>query len=172
MKKFIYIIIFCNLQFVICNCFSQTNKGDSNSNQIIDSLIKSLDLEKKDSSKLNTFNIISNKLMQIGNYDTALFYSNSALILANECLQTFNLKKAKAITYSTISAIYRFKSNYIVALKNDLLALTIQTQINDKKGLGATYNNIGLIKERQGNYPEALKNFFTALKFREQVNDK
>ena len=128
-----------------------------------------------DTNQVKALNKLSWKLLNTGNYDTALILANQALKLAQSFPSLgggrgwFNWA---GNAYSNIGAVYYYHGNYPEALKNYFASLKIREEINDKQGIAASYNNIGGVYYSHGNYPEALKNYFASLKIREEIKDK
>lgn len=141
--------------------FSQQNR--------IDSLQKIVQNGIDDTNKVNAFNELCKIVgWQVGDYDTAKYYANSAQILAKKLL----FEKGIATSYSNIGVINTGLGNYSEALKNHLIALEMRKHIRNKKGIATSYNNIGIVFHNMGNYTEALKNYFNALIIRKEIGEK
>jgi len=172
MKRLLLHIIL-NSTFLILNpfCFAQQHK--------IDSLLTLLRTDKADTNKLFHLNKLSDVYDDKGNYDSALFYANSALKLcatiskeSSDPAIKLAAKRNEALSYNYIGNVYSEKDNYMEALKNYSAALKIREVLNDKKEIAHSHNCIGFIYEELGNYAEALKNHFAALKINETIDDK
>jgi tetratricopeptide (TPR) repeat protein len=145
----------------------------------IDSLIKLLNTDKEDTTKLVHFYNISDLCETIGQYPEGIIFGNKAINLANELIKagkntfvTNTAKNYKAKAYNNVGLVYFDQSNYAEALKNHLASLKLRLEIDDKIGIANSYNNIGMVYFDQGNYPLVLKNYFASLRIREQIGDK
>ncbi|MGZ3932354.1 MAG: tetratricopeptide repeat protein [Bacteroidia bacterium] len=145
-------------------CFSQTRE--------IDSLKRALRSPSADTLRLDLLNNLGRKLLQIGEYDSSLAYTNAALALAKRSPANLAIKRGLAKAYNNLANIYTSQGNYPEALKNNYLSLKLKEELNDKAGIANSYNNIGVIHKEQRNYEEALKNNQEALKIRQEINDK
>ena len=157
-KKFCLLLVFAVLS-ELCN---------AQQHPIIDSLLKVLDTQKEDTSKVNTLNALSRQLWQTSSYSQAKKYADDALSLSEKI--KFNIGKANA--YNNIGIVYELQGNYPEALKNQLSALSISEGIGNKKGIGFSYNCIAVIYSHQGNYSEALKYYLTSLKTLKELGEK
>ena len=166
--------IFFVTGIIFCLCgFAQNEKADS--------LLHVLKNDKADTGKVNHLNALSEEFENLGNFDTAFYFGNSAITL---CLELLNnnpdtvtnhaLQRCLAVAYNNTGNVCNDRGNYGEALKNFTLALQIrQTELpDDKKNIAMSYNNIGLVYENQGNYPDALQNHLNALKIREQIGNE
>ncbi len=165
MRHFTIILITIILQMLAhFNTFAQ-KKGQ----ELIDSLLVSIQTTKEDTNKVNILNQLSEKAgWRIDNYDTALYYANSALHLAEK----LSFKKGIAFSYNNIGIVNDYIGNPTEAIKNYIAALKIFEEIGDKSAIANAYSNIGIVHYYQGNYSEALKNYFLALKIKEESGDK
>ena len=137
--------------------------------RVIDSLKLKLKTAKEDTSKVNTFNMLSAAAgWRVGNYDTASYYANQALKLS----QTNKFKKGEADAFSNLGIIAYYLGNYSVSFKAHHSALNIRNEIKDKIGIAESNKNIGSVYYAQAKYPEALKCYLSSLKVREELNDK
>lgn len=101
-----------------------------------------------------------------GDYDSALYFYNSALKIA----KTIGIPELNANVNSNIGLVYWNQGEYEKALETYLISLRIFEKINNKKGLSNVLSNIGLIYYDLHNYKEALKYHFQSLKIRENIN--
>jgi tetratricopeptide (TPR) repeat protein len=138
-----------------------------------------LKIDKADTSKLYHLNKLSSSYDNIGSYDSAMIYANSALRLSNLILKEakdpavkYTAQKCKGAAYNNLGNAFCDKGNFQEGLKNYSVSLKIREEINDKKGIADSYVNIGLVYSNQGDYPVALKNYFAALKIYEEVGNK
>ena len=121
-------------------------------------------------------------LKNLGNFETALKNSNSAIEKYNKLLpksagtittgEKSMLLKNKAKALNNITVIYGSQGNYPEALKYCLEAIKIREDIGDSLGVGRSTGNIGLIYYYQGNYPDAIKYLSAALKIDKKNGDR
>ena len=81
-------------------------------NKQIDSLILVLKTAK-DTSKVNTLNVLSTQLGRNANYSESKKYADDALLLAEK----LNFKKGIADSYNNTGNVYQRQGNYSEALK-------------------------------------------------------
>ncbi len=168
MKKHLSIlVIFLSFQNI---SFSQNQ-------ELIDSLLEVLKIQKQDTAKVNTLNALAFEFRS-NDPDTAMYFGNEALQLATK----LNDKFGQAGAYLQLGNGKMNLGQYDEALKftNDALKfyeqlLTSENLVDKaliKKQKARTYNNIGIIYWYQGNYPEALNNHFVSLEIRKEIGDK
>src|ERR1035437_4574891 len=124
MKKPLSLLIL-NALFLIPNSFSFAQ------NKNIDSLLTLLKNDKADTNKVIHSYKLCWEYRNIGLYDTALYYGNSALQLA----QQLNFKQGIAASYNNIGNDYYNQGNYPNALNNQFASLKINEEIGDKQGI-------------------------------------
>ncbi|MBC7863499.1 MAG: tetratricopeptide repeat protein, partial [Bacteroidia bacterium] len=159
--------LICILASVCCRLvlLSQNSKADS-----LFSLIKK---DKADTLKVFHLNKLSWEFINAGNFDTALYFSNSALQLANSLnLSDPSVKRGISAAYGYSGIAYFSKGNSPKALENYLQALKIDEAVNNKKGMGRHLGNIGVVYIHEADYSKALSYYQRALKINEEVNDK
>jgi tetratricopeptide (TPR) repeat protein len=137
-------------------------------NKNLDSLRHVLKTEHDDTNKINTLNILTEKLLRIGKYDTSLTYANNAQTLAEK----LGFKKGKARACQNIGVIYLYKSIYPKALEYCNKALVINQEIENKNGTANDLGNIGVIYYYQSNYPKALEYYEKALVINQKIGNK
>src|ERR1035437_2444617 len=116
MKKLLLLLIL-NITLQSLNCFSQ--------NKNIDSLLTLIKNDKPDTNKVIHSYKLCTEFRNIGLYDTALHYGNTALQLA----QQLNFKKGVASAYNNIGNVYIMQGNYPDALKNQFASLKLSEAI-------------------------------------------
>ena len=127
----------------------------------IDSLLYLLKTDKEDTAKAIHLNNLCSEYINIGEYNTASHYTNSALELERK----LNFPKGMSRSYSNLGNIYYRQGNFDKALENHFVALKIMEEMGYNDGVSAAYNNIGIIFFEQGNFDKALENYFLSLKF-------
>ncbi|TAL60152.1 MAG: tetratricopeptide repeat protein [Bacteroidetes bacterium] len=140
--------------------FAQQNK--------IDTLLSLLKKDNIDTNKVIHLNKLSWEYKNIGNYDTALYYGNTALQLS----QQLNFKTEIAAAYNNIRSVHYNRGNYPQAIECALKALKIYEEIKDKRGIATILNNIAGVYWNQGDAEKALDYNFKALQMREELGDK
>ena len=153
-------LLFFVTQFVVSALSAQ--------NKTIDSLLSLLKNVTPDTTQVNRLNKLCTEYTEIGHYDTAFYYGNTALHLA----QQINIKKGIANCSNNIGIIYDEQGDYSKAIEYYSAALKIQEEIGNKHGMAYGYNNIGVLYEEQGNNSKALENYFAALKMVKEAGDK
>src|ERR1051326_5502263 len=133
----------------------------------IDSLYTLVKKDKDDTNKINHSNNLSHEYINIGAYDSALYYANLNLRLAKK----INFKKGMADCYNTIGIALHLQGQYAESLLNYLNCLKILEEINDKQKISNCYNNIGNLYDKQLNYTEALRYYFLAMKIKKDIHD-
>jgi signal transduction histidine kinase len=133
----------------------------------IDSLKQLLKTQEKDTNRVNTLNELSNKLMRVGMFDTALVCASEARALAS----SLDFKNGAARSHIHSGNIYFCQGNFSEALENYKSSLNIKRELGDRKGMAAAYMGIGNVYFSQGNYPEALKGQLSALQIKEELKD-
>lgn len=169
MKKIINYIVLVFLLVIGLISYAQQNS--------IDSLILELKLAKEDTNKINTFNLLSDNLWKVSDYDRALQYGNEAIALCNKLASKNGVKESiinakRAAAYTSLAVVYKEQADYPKSLKNHLIALKIREKLKDKKDIADSYNNIGIVYKKQGNLEAALENYFISLKIKEEIGDR
>ncbi len=147
----------------LLNSLAELNSSDSVITESI-ALSKKLDYENGLSS---AFRILSNKLTNEGDYDSAL-----ALNLINLDIQKSKPSSELASTYSAIGLLYDYMGDYKNAMDNFVEGLKVSEEINDKKHISNFYNRIGIIHNYQGNYDKTIEFFNKSLELRKEIGDK
>lgn len=159
------------------NIFPQLNKQDS--------LISSLNISQSDTAKISIYIKIGD-LFKYKMPDSAMFYYNEALKLADKSislynsehsdallafdrpLRTLNLLKSNCLRY--IGIANADKAKYDIALDFYNSALKIKSELGDKQGMANCYNNIGNVKRYQGDYEKAIDYYHKALELNEELD--
>ncbi len=158
--KNLKLIVTCCFVVSACFSFSQQNKADS--------LVKLFQNDKPDTNKVIHSYKLCWEYIKKGHYDTAMYYGNTALELA----QQLNFKKGIAGAYGNIGSVYYEEGDYPKALECYLKTLKISEELGDKKVILKWLGNIGVIFSRQGNYSKALDYYFKALQISEELDNK
>jgi tetratricopeptide (TPR) repeat protein len=157
----VFIVSFLFISISLFSFSQQTNK-------IVDSLLKEIEISKEDTTKVITLNTLSWQFIQMGRYSEAKNYA----VQANSLAQTLDFKKGFANSYNNIGLAFYNQGNYSEALKNYFASLKIREEMGHKMGMAMVHNNIGLIYKDQGNYFDALKHLDLSLKLKTEIGDK
>jgi tetratricopeptide (TPR) repeat protein len=137
-------------------------------NRQIDSLLILLKTDKADTNKVNHQNILCRKYINIGLYDTAISFGNSALQLSLK----LNFKKGVALSYNNLGLSYYNLADYSRALDYYLKALKTDEEQEDKRGMSLRLGNIGSVYSAQNETQKALDYFLKALKIAQEMGNK
>ncbi len=157
---------------------STSAKGLEASNPVIDSLQKVLKTTIHDTTRINTLNALTRKIINTGDYEQAMKYANDAIKMIEmpsfEKMASLKvwLLKALAQSYNNIGIIHWNKGDYAQALEFYFKSLKISEDIGDKKGIAKGYHGIGIIHWNKGDYAQAIEFYFKALKIYEEIGDK
>jgi len=136
--------------------------------ELIDSLQTALSKSRQDTNSVKILTDLSTLSSNTGNYDTAIYFAQSALKLARK----LNYKKGEADAHISIGVIYWHQGSYPEGLKSYQTAIKLYEAVSYKRGIADCYSNMGLIYSDQSNYPEGLKNLMAALKIYESIGNK
>lgn len=138
--------------------FAQTN---------IDSL-EALLPQKKELEKVRLLNDLSYAYWGV-NPDKGIEYANKALEIATQ----MDSKKDIAEAIGNVAINHWAKSEFNLALENDLKALKIYEEINDLEGISVICTNLGTVYLDLFDYENALKYDFKSLKISQEqgLND-
>ena len=152
-----YSLIFI-LSLFANSLFAQTN---------IDSL-EALLPQKKELEKVKVLNDLSYAYWGV-NPDKGIEYANKALEIATQ----MDSKKDIAKALESAGINHWAKSEFNLALENDLKALKIYEEINDLEGISVTCTNLGTVYLDLFDYENALKYDFKSLKISQEqgLND-
>ena len=158
---------FCILSCLLL-CLFQPLCAQKNGQELIDSLLGELSLQKQDTAVINLQNAISLQNTFLGNFDTAIYYVNCAMKLAEKK----HYKKGIADACYNTGNIFDSKGNRTAALEKYFQSLKIQQEIGNTVGIIDAYMNIGSNYHSIGNETEAITYELIALKIAEKINDR
>ena len=171
-KKSIFLfIILC-----FCNYFFGQLTATGNLKKI-DSLLKVIQTEKKDTTQVNNLNYLGFE------YSVIDFpKSRNYFIKAEKLARILHFKKGIANSLSYLGIAYETQGNYFEALNAQFKALKIREEIKDRSGISYSIHYIGDIYFGQSDLSDkislkndynnkALKEFFKALKIAEEIKD-
>lgn len=148
---------------IICSGFAHAQ------NRTIDSLLTIVKTGKQDTNRINTLNLLSQRVgWRVGNYDTALYYAENAKKMAEK----LKFQSGIAASNSNIGIVNYFKGNYPQALSNCNIALKLFEETGNKRAYSTVCSYIGIIYEAQGNYQEALNFQSMYLKVQQEFGNK
>jgi tetratricopeptide (TPR) repeat protein len=119
----------------------------------IDSLLSVLKKDNLDTNKVNHLNKLSYSYENLGNYDTAFYFANTALELAEK----MNFKQGIADAQHNIGSVCDDRGDYAKALEWCFKSLKFNERLKEGFGLANNYTIIGIIYEELGNYSKALE---------------
>ncbi|HEX7415425.1 MAG TPA: tetratricopeptide repeat protein, partial [Bacteroidia bacterium] len=134
----------------------------------IDSLLALIKTDKQDTNRVIHLNKLSWQYISIISFDSALFFANQALVIANSLPNGVGRGWASS-SYNAIGVVYFQQGNFPKALDYYLKALKIDEELNDKSGIANVLVNIGIFYKDQGDYQKALDYYFKALKIDEEL---
>jgi tetratricopeptide (TPR) repeat protein len=145
-----------------CFCFAQQNKIDSIKNQ--------LKIQTADTSQVKLLDALSERYMQSGNLDTALYYAGQSVKKSLEFANNnaFASKKLLGNTYNHIGYIYEYKGEYTNAIANYSKALKLKESLKDEIGIASTLTYMGLVYS-QIDIVKALTHYFKAMTIYESL---
>lgn len=164
-------LIFCYAFFLnLTISFSQNlNLSVSFSLKLnIDSLKKTLDIQKEDTNNVNTLNQLAHVYWLKYVPDTAKIYANKALQIAEQ----LKYKKGEALAYFLIGGSDQNINNYPEAFTNLRSALKIATDINYQWVEAMASSKISTIYSLVGDMSEAIKYRYMSIKYFEVMNWK
>ncbi|MDP1744840.1 MAG: tetratricopeptide repeat protein, partial [Bacteroidota bacterium] len=143
-------------------------------NKNIDSLLILLKKDQPDANKVTHFNKLSKEYLNIDFYDSAIYFANQALALANylpfEKGRGWEVGVADAA--ANLGIIYLSQDNYSGAIDHFLKSLKIYEKLKNKHRIANLKGNIGIVYKKQGEYLKALEYYFNAQKLYEEMGDK
>lgn len=147
---------------VLCTSFVNAQSRE------LDSLKYALKTMRKDTSMVNTLNVLSKALLLRGGYDSASYFAHEAYDLAVK----LNFASGKGKALNNIGNIYYYTGEYDGALKQFQSGLDVLRAAGNLQGTSLCLNNIGEIYRVKGDFPRALNYYLQALKIRQGLNDK
>lgn len=138
-------------------------------NPKIDSLKNELKKTGQDTVKVNTLNVLSEELMHVNQYDTAIRYANSSKELAEK----IKFEQGSANAYQNLAVYYLHQKNYASAKVFLLKSLAVFLQSNNREAIADTYLSLYYVNEKQLNYMPALDNYKKHIIYRDSlINEK
>lgn len=144
-------------------CFGQTKE--------IDSLRRTLEINKNDSDKLKTLHNLCIKLRLKSEFNEALECASQGINISS------NLKNEKDKKNWTIKFLRESKINYFAkndfpnSLKCMLSVLKINEELDDKEGICSAYFDLAISYKEEGSYAEALEILLKAQKIQQGLNN-
>ncbi len=157
MKKHIPLLLFCISTLLILSgnkLFAQ-KQGQAR----IDSLRNELPASKGDSNKVLLIDALAKEFVYTST-DSTMVYAVQLLNLA----QKINWRPGIAIYYTHTAAVYNFKGDYQMALREAKNAVNIAEETGQGHCLASSYANYAVTCRNVGNYSEAIKYFYALQK--------
>jgi tetratricopeptide (TPR) repeat protein len=133
----------------------------------LDSLFIKLTCDKTDTTKVKIGVLISQAYIEIGAYDSALYYAEAAIALSEK----IGYKSGIISTYFQKGVYFEAIDNHIKAIELfNIASKKAQSDGNFVK-LAQCYNNIGNNYMNMAQYDKSIEYFNLSLKIREQLKD-
>jgi signal transduction histidine kinase len=139
--------------------FTQTNT--------IDSLKKALQTQKEDTSKVKTFNALSEEF-RFKDKDQQFKYGSDALQLAGK----INYKEGEAYAYSNLARFYNDQANFPMEVENIYAAYKLFEETGNKKMVAYSRHSIAGIYVQNENYAMARKWYQLSLAAYQELGDQ
>lgn len=133
----------------------------------VDSLKALLQNHKLDTIQCNNYMVLALHY-ENSSYDSAIKYSNQAVLLA----QKLNFNKGLFAAYNYLGTLNAYKNDLDKALAYFTKCQQLAIQTDDKKQLGWAYHNCGNIYIYKADYPKATELHEKALEVRQSIDDK
>lgn len=137
-------------------------------NAKIDSLRTVAANQKADTNRVKTWNSLSAKFKSASLFDSAIVYSEKAILLAHQL--SFKTGEAEALTLK--GQALAFAGDFKKALSIHFESLKIRQVIGDSSGLAQGYNSIGGCYYDQGNLSEGMSYYLKAMRIYEGIKDE
>lgn len=132
-----------------------------------DSLLKIINSNKHDTSRVKAFSSLCN-MTRFTDQDTSFYYGKESLKLA----QKIKWNKGISNSYKNLGILKFETGQYEEAIGYYMHSLKIDEKHNDKRGMAANYNHIGSVYQEQNRFDKAEEYYFKSLHLREQLNDQ
>ncbi len=133
----------------------------------LDSLKKVISTTTLDTTKINTLNVLSQKITSKKPED-GMKYAIQALSLAKK----IKYKKGQADSYNNIGLSFRYQNSYKESVENFMISLKIRQEINSKEDISESLENLGNVYFHQGDYTKAIENYEKSYKICIEINNK
>jgi adenylate cyclase len=140
--------------------------GFSQITRQIDSLNVLINSKDNDTTAVNHLLDIATILFA-SNPDSAMVYSNKAIVLADK----INFKSGLGYAYKNMGLAHYYKGEYSAVLIFWKKSLAIFEQIDHKAGISNLLSNLGAVYQTKGDDPKALDYFIKSLKIGQQIQD-
>lgn len=141
--------------------------GQKQGRSLADSLLKAIDVAKKDTTLVIIYDKLSFAYARI-NSDSGLLFAYEAMRFSEE----LGWEKGVGNAYADMGINYSAKSEYPKALELYEKAITVYKKLGLKRSEAAILSNIALIHHKQSNYADALTYYLQALEIMELLDDK
>ncbi len=145
-------------------------------NPTADSLLVELKKASHDTTRIKILNELAAQYTN-SKPDTAIFYSNTAIRLANKLIDSGNkktieiAKNLNSDSYTNIGNCYKALGDYDNAISYYKKSLDIRSELENLKGVADNYIDIGIVKSLKGNYNSAEDYYKKAVEIQEEIND-
>jgi C4-dicarboxylate-specific signal transduction histidine kinase len=156
------ISLFFLLSLISINAFTQTDVND------LDSLLKNLQTQKEDTSKVNTLIELAKNFRRSRDYANSEKTAKDALKLSEE----LHFKKGSGLAYYNLARCLSEQNKYDQALQYFLMAINKLEDTKDKLNTALAYHLMALTYFEQGDYAQALHRLYAAVKLYEESGSK
>jgi class 3 adenylate cyclase/Tfp pilus assembly protein PilF len=132
----------------------------------IDSLKKVIAKSPLDSNKVLSLLALSKEYLSTDPAEALVFASNATTIA-----KSISFAKGLAFGYKAIGLVHTMQGNYIEAIENYELSLSMFDSLGDKKGQANILSNEGTVFFNQADDEKALELYLRALQVAEQTDD-
>ncbi|WP_062053593.1 adenylate/guanylate cyclase domain-containing protein [Sediminicola sp. YIK13] len=140
--------------------------GFSQTTRQIDSLNVLINSKDNDTTAVNHLLDIA-ALLFMSNPDSAMTYSNKAIVLAEK----IDFKGGLGYAYKNLGLAHYYKGEYSDVLIFWKKSLAIFEEIDHKAGISNLLNNLGAVYQTKGDDPKALDYLIKSLKIGQQIQD-
>ncbi len=152
------------------NCIAYYNtppiSAQRKGQRYVDSLLKDLSKQKKDTNKVNLLTAISSEYSSIDPAE-GIRYGQLGLKLAEE----LGFKNGIAWANNSLGLNSYFRSDYPAALAYHMKALKIKEELGDKEGVVVVMMNIGNVHWQLHDYKKTLNYYLKALAISREIKD-
>ncbi|QBA65575.1 tetratricopeptide repeat protein [Muriicola soli] len=133
----------------------------------IDSLKNILEKGSRDTSAVNTLNLLSLAVLSNEDIDKAIAYAMEANDLADD----INYDSGQALAQKYIGLGYFYQGNYLAVMDHWNQSLESYKKVRDTSGMANILNNLGGVYLSQGGSDKALDYYLQSLYYAEKVKD-
>ena len=153
------------VSFVSVFVFLITSLTVNSQNTKIDSLKRIVETGTKDTAMVSSLNNLGLELLNLGNIDESLKYSEKARDLSTE----LGYIKGKALSLKQIGNANYYKGNYLEVFDYWTQSLQNFETLKDSIGISNILSNLGIVYFSQGSNAEAIDHLLRSLRIAEKL---